>query len=263
MPRKHGQFVWYELMTTDTGSAGKFYQQVIGWTPRDASATPDMRYTLFNVGDVPATGMMAQMQEAQEAGIPPNWLGYVAVDDVDATAAKATQLGGKVHFAPSDIPGVGRFAVIADPESAVLGIIKWVSPGPGDAPAPAPMSQGHAGWHELMTVDGERAFDFYAALFGWTKGESVDMGDMGTYQLFAAGAGAVGGMFNKPASVPNSFWFFYFCVGPIAEAAQRVTGAGGKIINGPMEVPGGAWIVQCMDPQGAMFALLGHAPAKT
>jgi predicted enzyme related to lactoylglutathione lyase len=260
MPATHGQFVWYELMTPDTAAAEKFYATIMGWTPSEVSGGP-MPYTLFSVGDAPSAGMMAQMEDARKAGVPPSWPGYVHVDDVDATAAKAIQLGGKSHHGPTDIPGVCRFAVLADPQSAVFGVMKWVSPGPGDAPARAPMSRGFAGWHELMADDWPTEFDFYAALLGWTKGDAVDIGEMGTYQLFAAGAGAVGGMFNKPAAVPVPFWLYYVCVGPIAEAVERVTSAGGKILIGPMEVPGGAWIVQCTDPQGATFALLGSGPA--
>lgn len=142
----------------------------------------------------------------------------------------------------------------------------WASPGPGgkgpgDAPVPEPMSQGHVGWHELMAVDWTAALPFYQELFGWTKAEAIDIGEMGIYQLFALGDRSIGGMFNKPAAVPVPFWLYYVSVGPIDAAAARVTSSGGQILNGPMEVPGGMWIVQCRDPQGAIFALVGSGPA--
>jgi len=259
MTSTHGRFVWYELMTTDTQAARAFYAGVVGWGMRDVSM-PGMTYTLFTAEGVDAAGMMPQMEEAKKAGVPPSWLGYVGVDDVDASVALVTKLGGVVHHGATDIPGVGRFAVVADPQSAVFGLMTWASPGPGDRPPPEPMSKGHAGWHELMAVDWKKALDFYTTLFGWKKADAVDMGEMGTYQLFAHGDGPIGGMFNKPPAVPVPFWGYYFCVGAIEDAAARVTGSGGRIINGPMQVPGGSWIVQCTDPQGAMFSLLGSGP---
>jgi uncharacterized protein len=260
MPATHGQFVWYELSTPDTEAAATFYATVMGWSPSDVPDGP-MPYKLFNVGDAPSAGMMSQMDDALKAGVPPAWLGYVHVDDVDAAAAKAIELDGRLYHGPTEIPGVCRFAVLADPHSAAVGIMKWASPGPGDAPPRPPVSQGFAGWQELMTRDWRHAFDFHAALFGWTKGDAIDIGEMGTYQLFTTGGTAVGGMFNKPDAVPAPCWLYYFSIGPIADAAKRVTDAGGNIVTGPMEVPGGAWIVQCTDPQGAMFALVGSGPA--
>jgi predicted enzyme related to lactoylglutathione lyase len=260
MTSTHGRFVWYELMTTETEAAKAFYCEVVGWDSRDMPA-PGMTYTLFTAQDGQAAGLMPQSEEARKAGYPPVWLGYVGVDDVDEAVIRVTDLGGTVHHVATDIPGVGRFAVIADPQSAVLGLMQWASPGPGDAPVPEPMTLGHTGWHELMAVEWPKALAFYSALFGWTAAEAVEMGEMGTYQLFAAGGQTTGGMFNKPPSVPVPFWLYYFCVDDIQTAAGRVTKAGGQIMNGPMQVPGGSWIVQCMDPQGAMFALLESQPA--
>ena len=124
---------------------------------------------------------------------------------------------------------------------------------------PAPGTPGYVGWHELCATDWQKAFEFYAAMFGWQKGEPVDMGEMGIYQLFTTAGGSmpIGGMFNKPPSMPMPFWLFYFNVDDIDAALTRVQSGGGKLLNGPMQVPGGDWIVQCLDPQGAMFALLG------
>ncbi|TIX38240.1 MAG: VOC family protein, partial [Mesorhizobium sp.] len=127
-------------------------------------------------------------------------------------------------------------------------------------PVPA-RTPGHIGWHELYTTDWTAAFDFYAEQFGWTKAGDFDMGPaMGTYQVFAFGGEPVGGMMNKPEQIPVPVWQFYFNVAAIDAAAKRVTDNGGKVIMGPMEVPGGDWIVQCTDPQGAHFALI--APAR-
>jgi predicted enzyme related to lactoylglutathione lyase len=254
MSDSQGRFVWYELMTTDTGAAKSFYGTVVGWGTQDSNM-PGMTYILFTVGETQVGGLMDQPEEARKMGAPPSWIGYVAVDDVDATADRAKRLGGTVHVPPTDIPNVGRFAIIADPQRAVLALFKSSTPRQ-DQPA-EPGTPGHAGWHELYAADWEKAFAFYNELFGWQKAEAMDMGQMGTYQLFSVGGQTIGGMFNKPPTVPAPGWLFYFNVGDIDAATERVKAGGGRILIDPMEVPGGGWIIQGMDPQGAMFALVG------
>jgi hypothetical protein len=217
---------------------------------------PGMKYTLLYAGEAQIGGVAELPENARKMGAPPHWLGYVGADDVDATAARITALGGKIYMQPMDIPNVGRFAVAADPQGATFAIFKSAHPQPGGTPAMAP---GHVGWHELYAADGGTAFGFYADLFGWARGDAMDMGpQMGTYQLFKArGDQDVGGVMTKPPMVPVPCWLYYFNVGNIDEAAGRVKAAGGQVVNGPMEVPGGGWILQAMDPQGAMFALFG------
>jgi predicted enzyme related to lactoylglutathione lyase len=246
-------FVWYELTTTDAAAAEAFYAKVVGWTLQD-SGQPAMKYTLLLSGELPVAGLMALPKEACDAGAQPGWTGYVGVDDVDTYAGRVTKAGGRIHMAPTDIPNVGRFAMVADPQGAVFSLFQPSS----DMPRPAhdPMKPGLVGWHELMAVDGDKAFGFYADLFGWTKAEAIDMGAMGRYQLFTAGKDAIGGMMTKPAEMPIPFWNYYFQVDAIGLAMERLKAGGGKVINGPMEVPGGAWIVQGLDPQGAMFSLV-------
>lgn len=255
MSGSNGRFVWYELMTTDTEAAKAFYGKVIGWGAESAPPPNAARYTLFTAGAMPVGGLMDQPEASRKMGAPPSWIGYVAVDDVDAAAEQVKRLGGKMHVAPADIPTVGRFAVAADPQGAAFALFKPASPAP-ERPS-EPGQAGHTGWHELAAADWPKAFDFYGALFGWRKGEAVDIGAMGTYQLFTAGGPPIGGMFNKPPAVPAAFWLYYFNVGDIDAAAGRVKAGGGQVLNGPMQVPGGDWILQAQDPQGAMFALVG------
>ncbi|MDQ0471008.1 VOC family protein [Labrys wisconsinensis] len=253
----HGKFVWYELMTTDAKAAEAFYGSVVGWEARD-SGMPGMAYMLLHAGEAMVAGLMAMPEEARQAGARPAWTGYVAVDDVDAEAERFKTEGGAVHHGPADIPGIGRFAVVGDPQGAVIALFKAADP--EQAPPPvAPGTPGHVGWHELMAGDGASAFEFYARHFGWTKSRAMDMGDMGVYQLFARDGEDIGGMMTKPPQVPAPFWQYYFNVDSIEPAAQRVREGGGQILNGPMEVPGGQWIVQCMDPQGVMFSLVAPA----
>jgi predicted enzyme related to lactoylglutathione lyase len=253
MPNSTGRFVWYELMTTDTEGAEKFYRRVVGWDARDAGMAA-VSYTLFSAGGADVAGLMAIPQRARDAGARPGWIGYVAVEDVDACAAQVAREGGSVHRPPDDIPGVGRFAIVADPQGATLALFRCAAQ--SNQQPVAAGTPGHAGWRELLASDWQRAFAFYAGLFGWTKAEPFDMGSLGIYQLFAAGGETIGGMMTRPETVPAPFWLYYFNVDGIDAAKDRVRAGGGQIINGPHEVPGGSWIVQCLDPQGAMFALV-------
>jgi uncharacterized protein len=254
MTAYHGAFVWHELMTTDSAAARKFYGDVVGWNARRPENSP-IPYWLLSAGETPAAGLMDQPEDARRRGEPPMWLGYVGVDDVDAATAKAQSLGGQVLLSPRDIPGVGRFCVIADPAGAAVAMMTWTNPMP--EPLHAPNAPGFVGWNELMSNDAGRAFDFYAAMFGWTKDHAVDMGPMGVYQLFAHGGRAIGGMMNRPPQIPAAAWNFYFNTPDVDAAVERLRAAGGTVANGPMEVPGGDWIVQAIDPQGGFFALVG------
>ena len=165
-------FVWYELMTTDVAAASAFYAGVVGWSAQE-SGMPGVEYTLLKVGDAQVAGLMRLPAELAAIGTPPSWRGYVAVDDVDATEARLLKAGGKVVRPADDIPGVGRFASVADPQGALFLLFKPLRADP--PPRPAADAPGTAGWHELRAVDGATAFDFYATLFGWTKGEGLDI----------------------------------------------------------------------------------------
>jgi predicted enzyme related to lactoylglutathione lyase len=256
MLTSHGAFVWHELLTTDFEAAKAFYAKVIGWDGCDPGM--GMPYWMFITGQKPVAGMMTIPPDVLQMGAPPHWEGYVGVEDVDATVEKVKQLGGTVHKEPENIPGVGRFAVVADPQNVVIALFKWESSMSGETPQP--MSPGTVGWNELYAPDAQKAFEFYAAVFGWTKGDAMDMGPMGTYQLFRHNGRDIGGMMNKPPQMPFGSWVYYFCVTDIDAAVERLNSAGGKVVMGPMQVPGGGWIVQATDPQGAFFALLGMRP---
>jgi hypothetical protein len=246
------QFFWYDVMTTDPKAAEAFYRTVVGWGVQD-SGSPD--YTLFTVSGQGVAGLMPIPEDARKAGVPPAWMGYIHVEDVDAAAERITREGGKLHRGPFDVPGVIRLAVVSDPQGAGFIIAKPTTPAQA-APPPAVGTPGTVGWHELYAADWKSAFAFYEKLFGWTKAEAHDMGPMGTYQLFAAGDAAIGGMMTKPPQVPSPYWGYYINVSAIDAAAARIGVGGGKILNGPMQVPGGQWIVQAQDPQGALFALV-------
>lgn len=247
-------FVWYELMTDNGFAAEGFYRDVVGWSARDSGMT-NFKYILLLAGETPVAGLIQFPPNAPQGEARPAWLGYVGVEDVDAKVAEAVSLGAKVHHAPTDIPHVGRFAVLADPQGAAFALFKPLSP----FDHPAPMTPGTIGWHELHAADAEKALAFYGALFGWKQIQAMDLGPVGTYHIFGDESAPMGfgGIFNKPAEEAQPYWLYYFAVADIDAAAARVTAAGGKISQGPREVPGGAWIIQGGDPQGAAFALVG------
>ncbi len=249
------RFVWYDLLTTDLPAAMKFYGDVVGLTHADAGM-PGPAYNIVSAGGIGVGGALGLTDEMRQMGMRPCWLGHIGTDSLDADVVKVAALGGTVHRPPTDIPGVGRFAVVADPQGAGFHIFE---PGPDrppaqDIPAGTP---GKIGWRELLTTDWEKAWDFYEAMFGWKKNEAYDMGPMGKYQLWRAyGENPDGGMFNKPPEIPVAFWQYYFVVHGADAAAERIKAGGGEVLMGPHEVPGGGWIVQARDPQGASFAVL-------
>jgi len=250
----HGRFVWYELTTTDIPSGQAFYSAVVGWGTRDASM-PGMPYMVFTAGQTSVCGMMELPKEARKMGERPMWIGYICVDDVDAIADRVKQLGGAVHVAPQDVLDFSRFSVVSDPQMATFALFKRQRPGQ-EQPMNL-LTQGCIGWHELIAADGDQAWAFYSELFGWQKAE-VNKSSVGAYQQFSVAGQTIGGMMTKPPTVPECCWLYYFNVGDIDAAVKRVKANGGQLLSGPMEVLGRNWIVQCADPQGAMFALSGH-----
>lgn len=247
----HGRFTWYDLMTTDPAGAKAFYTELLGWGIK-AMEGP-MPYSMWTLADQPLGGVMTLPDEAREAGAPPHWLTYVGVDSVDATVQRVEELGGSVFVPGQDIPGTGRFAVLADPQGGAFSIYRDAQEADcDDSPAPV----GRFSWHELMAEDMDAAWSFYSGLFGWAQGERHDMGELGDYQIFSCAEGTtpVGGIFQKTAEMPVG-WLLYVRVEDVEATVSRLVELGGNVLNGPMEVPGGDTIAQCLDPQGGAFAL--------
>lgn len=252
MPAR-GRYLWHEYMSPDPAASRAFYVEVVGWSlvPFDESDDP---YMMFAVGDVPIAGVRP-MPPGVEA--PPHWLAYFGTDDLDATLAQAKGLGATVLMEPMAMPGVGRFTTLRDPQGAVFAAFQ-----PESAPSEDrdPDGPGFLGWMELATGDHRAAWDFYAALFGWTLKANQDIGHMGEYRLFATpGSDNAGGMYTVPPEMPiPPNWLPYATVADFDAALERAKAAGAKVVNGPMEVPGGDRIVVFVDPQGGTFAL--HTP---
>lgn len=253
-----GKFVWYELMTTDQDAAIAFYTAVVGWNAADTENGDaiGMRYTHLMAGERGVGGIMQLTDQMRAGGARPGWVGYIGVADTDAKAQEIAEAGGTILMPPGDIPNVGRFALVADPAGAPFYLL---TPLPGEVePAFAdPSAPGLTSWHELYTAQGqEAAFAFYSGRFGWETYEQMDMGPMGKYRIFGANGVQMGGMMDKPENMPISAWTFYINVDGIDAAVERVEANGGQVLMGPMEVPGGSWIIQGLDPQGAHFALV-------
>lgn len=251
-----GCFVWYENLTKDPKAAIDFYTEVVGWKTQPFGETGD--YTMWVGSQGPLGGVMKLPDDAAKMGAPPNWMAHVQVANVDATAALAKKLGGRTYKEPADIPTIGRFAVIADPQGAVIMIFQ-----PSTAMTLHDTSkEGEFCWNELMTSDISAAFTFYSQLFGWKIFQDMDMGPIGTYRVFGIGEKQLGGMMKTPKGAPMPpLWLYYTEVSDLDAAIGRVTKNGGKVMNGPMDVPGGGRIAQLMDPQGAAFAM-HQAPKK-
>ena len=250
-----GRPVWYELMTTDVPSADAFYRAVMGWTSAPFSGSSQPYINFRREGEVAVAGLLAR---PDDVAAPPFWAMYIAVPSLEDARAHIERLGGGSRSPVIDIPTVGRVQMMSDPHGAHFYIHE---PVPMTWPPEGEPQVGDVSWRELMTTDAEAAMRFYQEVFGWMPSEAMDMGPVGKYQMFDRPHGMIGGMMNKPPEMAQMppVWQIYFTVPEINAAAARVTANGGQVINGPLEVPGGAWVLNATDRQGAVFGL--HAPA--
>lgn len=263
MGQWHGNPCWYELTTSkgNLGAAGAFYGKVLGWQVQ-GSGMPDLTYHLATSDGDMIAGLMEMPDDV--SGMPPMWMIYFSVDNADKAAADAKAAGASIHREPADNPGTGRFAILGDPQGAGFGILQpdlsQMTPEQiAKAQTTGAFDQkktGHGNWNELMTTDPEAGFAFYSGLFGWQKSTPVPMGEMGIYQLFSHQDADIGGMTGL-GNAPRPCWLPYFGVNGVTAAMARITEAGGSIVHGPQEVPGGAFTAIARDPQGAQFAIVG------
>jgi uncharacterized protein len=258
-PNPTGDFIWYELMTPDPEGSKAFYDAVIGWTIGDA--TPEYNgYRMIGAEGGYAGGVLPITPEMQQHGARPTWLGYLNVADVDAAVASIERAGGKALMPATDIPNVGRIAMAADPQGAAFYVMKPIPPaGHENEPSTvfSPEKAGRCAWNELSTSDPIAARRFYGEQFGWTSDDFMPMGEHGEYRFIdhhGLRLGAIAGAMNG-----QPHWRFYFTVASVSAAKQTAEAKGGKVVTGPMEVPGGGHIIVGFDPQGAEFALVGGA----
>lgn len=257
MAGAQGRFLWHELLTTDIDQAKAFYTETLGWRTR----VWEDAHTLWMVGQRPIGGVIPMPPAMQQAGVVPHWLTYIASEDVTADCQKTAELGGKILNPGEERRGVGRLAVLADPQGAVFAVFR----------PEQPMQTGHStepmsfGWAELHTTDYEAAWQFYSKLFDWKYQRSRDLGhDVGAYLMFrhALGEHSIGGMSNAAKGhqiIPH--WLHYVNVDSVGQAVERIRERGGTVRNGPFQIPGeSGWVAQCADPQGARFGIYSETP---
>ena len=204
-------------------------------------------------------GVLRLTDEMQSHGAKPTWLFYIGVNDVDASVEKIKAAGGSVLMPAWDIPGIGRIAMVADPQGIPFYIMRGASN--EDSTAFDRMGMGKCNWNELSTPDQAGANAFYATVFGWTYPDKMPMGEMGDYVFVQAGDQTIGATMNAGAGDAPVGWRFYFRAPDIEEAAAKVTKNGGTVHAGPMEVPGGDRIIVASDPHGVMFGVVGPGNA--
>lgn len=256
MTNAHGSFIWYELLTKDAAAAKTFYDSVVGWN-MDAEAPPGgMDYRMINAHDGAAGGVMQLNADMLAGGAKPVWLGYFGVDDVDASVEAIVAAGGAVHLPAFDIPGVGRLAMVADPQGIPFYVMRGASP--ERSTAYQRMGFQHVSWNELMTTDDAAAIEFYGKTLNLSTAGSMPMGAMGDYTFLANGDSkgeAIGAVMRaQPGTAPG--WGFYFRVPEIQAAKAAVTAGGGTVFAEPMQVPGGEWVINASDPEGVVFGVV-------
>lgn len=252
MTNRDGSPIWYELMTDAPDAAQAFYGPVLGWefgSPPEGAGETD--YRTFTAPDGAGVGGV------MPSTMPSTWAVYFGVSDVDGVAARLVELGGRVLMDPQDIPGVGRFAFVADPQGASFYLMRGDSPAASTAFDPA--RAGHCSWNELVTSDQDGALAFYGALFGWSQAGAMPMGDLGDYVFLDHGGQMIGAVMTNPQPGGGAFWNFAFTVPDIDRAKAAVEAGGGTVRYGPVELPGdqGDWMIQIDDPQGGKLMLTG------
>jgi predicted enzyme related to lactoylglutathione lyase len=260
-----GGFIWYELMTSDATAAGSFYSAVVkGWSFGDRVPT-EVEYRMIQRSDGGnAGGVLTLNDEMKAGGARPVWLGYLHVKDVDGTVNAIKSEGGQAMMEPWDQPGVGRLAMVTDPQGAPFYLMNPIPPehDPKAVSDVFSVDQAeHVRWNELSTSDPQGAVNFYTRHFGWTQQGEMDMGEFGKYRFVQKNGVGIGAIMPRMPDMPASLWTFYIGVEDIDSAARAITDNGGSILNGPMEIPGGEFALNGMDPQGASFGLVGPRKA--
>jgi predicted enzyme related to lactoylglutathione lyase len=254
---RHGGFIWYELITADADAAAAFYAEVIGWTASDAGV-PGIDYRLFSANGTDVAGHMNIPAEGAEMGMRPGWYGFVGVDDVDAAVAAIEGEGGTVLMPAMDIEGVGRMALVTDPQHVPFYVMRGASE---EASSSFARQDGHCVWNELSPADQQGALAFYTGQFGWEPGDAMPMGEVGDYVFLNHGGEMIGAVSPTQGDGPLPMWRFYFQVRDIDAAAAKVAAAGGTVRHGPHPIPGGAYIIVATDPHGAVFGAVGPRKA--
>jgi uncharacterized protein len=243
---KPGTFCWAELQTTDADAAKAFYSGLLGWTHEDQPIGEGSVYTMLSRDGRQVAALYAGQQE----GMPPFWASYVSVEDADAEAERARELGATVLAGPFDVMQAGRMAVIQDPQGAAVSL--WQA---GDRfGAQLVNAPGAPTLNQLNTSDPEAAARFYSDLFGWKLRQMFDDDGQSYWGIYNGGDLNGGMMALPPGMEAPPHWLVYFGVEDLDAAVERIGELDGQVTLPPTPVPGGRILV-AQDPQGAFFAL--------
>lgn len=227
---RRGHFVWRELMTSDLEASKTFYNGLIGWEYQ-TSDMPDGsgKYTEIKAGERMVGGMVP-LSAIGKDGVPPHWMPYVSIANIDESAAAATANGGTVAMGPTTIPTVGRMTVISDAQHAYSSCIDLET---GDPPRAEKLNQGEFCWEQLNTTDMDSAAAFYAKVYGW---QAKDFPHGGGFRVFHAGEPSVASLMPAQGGAP-AHWLSYVLVDNLAKARDRVTEFGGQIVVPEVAIP--------------------------
>lgn len=254
MANPHGTPIWYEYLARDVNRAQSFLAEVIGWGVTD-SGMPGVDYRILTAPDGVAIGGLMTLPPG--APTRPGWLVYLGVDDVDASVDAVRAAGGAVHMPPTTLDGVRRMAMVADPQGSPFYVMRGASETPSTSFQTAPgAAPGHVAWNELLASDQDAAMRFYGPLFGWRHEGAMPMGPLGDYKFIHAGPIGLGASMNvPPGETPG--WRFYVFVPEVDGVIERLSAVGGRVLQGPDQIPGGDYAVVAEDPFGARFGFVG------
>ena len=264
MANPAGSFIWYELMTPDPDTATRFYAAVVGWTIAAAApGTPPGGFDYRMIGRADgkqAGGVLLLSTDMVAHGARPLWIGYLHTPDVDGHLAAIVAEGGAVTMPATNIPNVGRIAMVTDPQGVPFYLMSPIPP-QGAPDTTSDVFDRHAqqrvNWNELASPDLAASKAFYSRHFGFGFNEAMHMGPMGDYCFIDHGGQRLGAIMQRQDERQPAAWLFYFGVPSIAAAIRAIAASGGQVLLGPMEVPTGEWIVVATDPAGAGFGLTG------
>lgn len=256
---RHGAVTWHELMTHEPEAAQAFYGSVLGWR-FDTGEVGGRSYDVILAGETAIGGMLGLDAGMREAGATPVWAAYLAVDSLDAASAAIRESGGELTMEGLAIPGMGRFALAADPAGAPFYVMEYDGATPTGEPQ-FPPPPGHCAWNEYAADDPDRAIAFYTGLSGWRQEGELPMGKHGAYRFLHHDDAMIGAVMPVGDTWMQPGWTFYFVVPDIDAGLAAIRAGGGQVLHDPVEIPGGDFSVSAVDPQGAGFGLVGPRKA--
>lgn len=257
MANPNGTPIWFEYLGGDLDAAKAFYGDVVGWSIADSGmgSADGMTYL---IASAPDGDNVAGMMSNPMADMPPTWLIYFGTADVDAAVEAMTAAGAAVQMPATTMEGVGRMAMLADPQ----GIPFYVMRGASDEDSRAFQDYrkgdvtGHGVWVELASPDPKAAIAFYTGQLGIVQDGAMPMGDLGDYSFIHAGGTGIGAIMGVVMNARPG-WQPYFGADDIDAAVARLKAAGGTLIQGPDQIPGGSYVVVAEDHAGARFGFSG------